>query len=102
MVAEECRRTGERAGGTGPWPVSSVGAVVGDPFQVLGLTRQASLEEVRAARRVLARQLHPDMGGDIERMQEVNVAFEAAVAHLTGRRAAARRARRADADRGAG
>jgi len=57
-----------------------------DPFEVLGLTRQASLDEVRAARRALALQLHPDKGGDIVRMQEVNVAFEAAVAHLTGRR----------------
>ncbi len=57
-----------------------------DPFEVLGLTRQASLDEVRAARRTLAMRLHPDVGGDIGQMQEVNVAFEAAVAHLTGRR----------------
>ena len=57
-----------------------------DPFEVLGLTRQASIEQVRAARRTLALELHPDKGGDIARMQEVNVAFEAAVAHLTGRR----------------
>lgn len=57
-----------------------------DPFAVLGLTRAASLDEVRDARRRLARALHPDVGGDAARMQEVNVAFEAAVAHLTGRR----------------
>ena len=66
--------------------MSSVGAVASDPFEVLGLTRQATLEQVRAARRTLAMQLHPDLGGDIVRMQEVNVAFEAAVAHITGRR----------------
>ncbi len=57
-----------------------------DPFAVLGLTRDATLQDVRSARRVLARTLHPDVGGDPIRMQEVNVAFEAAVAHITGRR----------------
>ena len=56
-----------------------------DPFAVLGLTWQATLDEVRIARRTLAMELHPDKGGDIVRMQEVNVAFEAAVGHLTGR-----------------
>ncbi|MCU1503180.1 MAG: hypothetical protein JWM12_2534 [Ilumatobacteraceae bacterium] len=57
-----------------------------DPFVVLGLTRDATLEQVRLARRGLAQTLHPDVGGDEAKMQEVNVAFEAAVAHLTGRR----------------
>ncbi|MEO5899614.1 MAG: J domain-containing protein [Ilumatobacteraceae bacterium] len=57
-----------------------------DPFAVLGLTRDATLEQVRIARRTLAQRLHPDVGGDEAQMQEVNVAFEAAVAHLTGRR----------------
>ncbi|MEO5725097.1 MAG: J domain-containing protein [Ilumatobacteraceae bacterium] len=57
-----------------------------DPFAVLGLTPNASLDEVRMARRTLALVLHPDVGGDESRMQEVNVAFEAAVAHVTGRR----------------
>ena len=31
-------------------------------------------------------EVHPDVGGDAVRMQEVNAAFEAAVAHVTGRR----------------
>lgn len=57
-----------------------------DPFVVLGLTRAASLDDVRAARRRLAFELHPDRGGDQAAMQSVNVAFEACVAHLTGRR----------------
>jgi hypothetical protein len=57
-----------------------------DPFGVLGLAPTASLADVRAARKRLALELHPDRGGDGERMREVNVAFEAAVAHLTGRR----------------
>lgn len=58
-----------------------------DPFDVLGLTRAASLDEVRAARRRLAFDVHPDRaGGDAGEMQRVNVAFEACVAHITGRR----------------
>ena len=58
----------------------------GDPFAVLGLTRAATLDDVRAARRRLAFDLHPDRGGDAAAMQDVNAAFEACVAHLTGRR----------------
>ena len=57
-----------------------------EPFAVLGLTRSATLDEVRAARRRLAFDVHPDRGGDEVAMQRVNAAFEAAVAHLTGRR----------------
>ena len=57
-----------------------------DPFVVLGLTRAASLDDVRAARRRLARDLHPDVGGDGPAMQRVNLAFDRAVGHLTGRR----------------
>jgi curved DNA-binding protein CbpA len=57
-----------------------------DPFEVLGLGRQASLADVRAARRRLAFEAHPDRGGDETRMREINGAFDAAVAHLTGRR----------------
>lgn len=57
-----------------------------DPFAVLGLTRSASIGDVRAARRRLAFDLHPDRGGDQIAMQSVNAAFEACIAHLTGRR----------------
>jgi hypothetical protein len=56
-----------------------------DPFAVLGLPSEASLAEVRAARRRLAFEAHPDRGGDPQRMQEINRAFERAVATLTGR-----------------
>jgi len=57
-----------------------------DPFEMLGLTRSANLADVRQARRRLAFDAHPDRGGDPERMRELNAAFEAAVAHVTGRR----------------
>ena len=41
-----------------------------DPFAVFGLTERATLTELRAARRELAKRLHPDHpGGDGERMQ---------------------------------
>jgi hypothetical protein len=56
-----------------------------DPFAVLGVTPTATLAEVRAARRRLAMQLHPDRGGDAVRMQEVNEAFDQVVRTLLGR-----------------
>jgi hypothetical protein len=57
-----------------------------DPFAALGLDRTATLDQVRAARRRLAFDLHPDRGGELEGMQRLNAAFERCVAHLTGRR----------------
>lgn len=56
------------------------------PFAVFGLDRTATVTELRVARRRLAFEVHPDRGGDEQRMQAVNAAFEAAVAHATGRR----------------
>jgi hypothetical protein len=53
-----------------------------DPFATLGLPPDADATAVRAARRRLALKLHPDRGGDIEQMQEINVAFEEAMARL--------------------
>jgi hypothetical protein len=50
-----------------------------DPFAVLGLPPTASLAEVRAARRRLAKELHPDHGGDESAMRELNRAFDLAV-----------------------
>ncbi|HEY0518099.1 MAG TPA: J domain-containing protein [Ilumatobacteraceae bacterium] len=50
-----------------------------DPFAVLGLGPDATLDEVRSARRKLAAQFHPDHGGDAAKMGEINVAFDAAV-----------------------
>jgi hypothetical protein len=57
--------------------------VIDDPFATLGLDRTATVGQLRAARRRLARQLHPDHGGDAARMQQVNAAFDAALAELT-------------------
>ena len=53
----------------------------GDPFAVLGVAPTAGEEELRAARRRLAKDLHPDhQGGDAVRMRELNLAFDAALA----------------------
>ncbi len=59
-----------------------------DPFALLGVRADATLEELTAARRRLAMTLHPDVGGDAEAMQEVNRAFDVAVQHLSQQRAA--------------
>jgi hypothetical protein len=53
-----------------------------DPFEVLGVTPDATLDEVRSARRKLAAEFHPDHGGDAITMGEINVAFDAAVERL--------------------
>lgn len=54
-----------------------------DPYAVLGVPRTAPADELRAARRRLAKDLHPDRsGGDERRMQELNIALDAALAVL--------------------
>lgn len=56
--------------------------VTPDPFDVLGLDPNASLADIRAARRRLAKERHPDHGGDEAAMQQLNVAFDAALKHV--------------------
>ncbi len=50
-----------------------------DPFATLGLDRDASGDEIRAARRRLAKAHHPDQGGDPADMQRINEAADAAL-----------------------
>lgn len=50
-----------------------------NPFAALGLDAHASAADVRAARRRLAKEHHPDTGGDATRMQELNEAAAAAL-----------------------
>ena len=50
-----------------------------DPLATLGLGRGATVEDIRAARRRLAKAHHPDQGGDPARMQTINEAADAAL-----------------------
>ncbi|MEJ7719130.1 MAG: J domain-containing protein [Ilumatobacteraceae bacterium] len=49
------------------------------PFELLGLPESADRSAVLAARRRLAKSVHPDHGGDASRMQRVNDATTAAL-----------------------
>ena len=65
--------------------------VTNDPYAILGVERDASLREVSAAWRRLAKEWHPDLRGDanaIGRMVQVNAAYEQILAERTGRAAA--------------
>ena len=45
-----------------------------EAYEILGLERGASLEQVRAAHRTLMKRLHPDQGGTAEQAARVNAA----------------------------
>ncbi len=47
-----------------------------DPYRVLGLSRQDSLESIKSRYRELALQRHPDRGGSSESMKELNLAYD--------------------------
>jgi len=53
-----------------------------DPYDILGIPRTASTMEIRAAWVRLCKELHPDAGGDVRKMQAVNAAYN----RLKGRR----------------
>lgn len=47
-----------------------------DPYQILGLARNATDEQIKSAYRNLCKKYHPDTGkGDEKKMQEINQAY---------------------------
>ncbi len=60
---------------------------VGDPFAELGVAPDADEATLRAARRRIAKDLHPDHeGGDATRMRRLNQAFDEALEAVARRR----------------
>src|SRR5829696_5690188 len=56
----------------------------GDPYEELGVARDADLREIRAAYRRLAKQYHPDVNPSpdaAERMSRINWAYRIAAEH---------------------
>ncbi len=47
-----------------------------DPYQILGISRDASLEEIKSAYRSLVKEHHPDKGGDEITILNLNAAWE--------------------------
>lgn len=47
-----------------------------DPYKILGITKQATEEEIKRARRKLCVKHHPDQGGDRHKFNLVNEAYE--------------------------
>ena len=59
--------------------------MTGDPYTVLGVAPDADADELAAARRRRAFEVHPDRGGTVAQMQELNEAYAAAQRMLADR-----------------
>lgn len=56
-----------------------------DPYSVLGVDPGVDVEAIHEARRALAKVRHPDAGGSLAAMQELNAAVDAALADVAAR-----------------
>lgn len=61
---------------------------VADPYRTLGVTAESSDNVLRERYLTLARQHHPDRGGDAEQMRRINDAYERVLADRAQRRLA--------------
>jgi hypothetical protein len=59
-----------------------------DPYRVLGVSPLSPPGEVKERYRELAFRIHPDRGGNAERMRELNLAYERILNHQARRRLA--------------
>ncbi len=59
--------------------------MMNDPYEVLGLNRNATEDEVKKAYKSLAKKYHPDVTGNdpaaAKKMQEINAAYDAIINH---------------------
>lgn len=67
--------TGRRDLGGGRHQLLSIPAALQDSFQFFGLTQPANLNALRERYRQLALSYHPDKGGSLEMMQQLNSAY---------------------------
>src|SRR3984893_1531875 len=63
-------------GGRGPGARQTVAVKFRDYYEVLGVPRTATAEEIKRAYRQLARKHHPDLQPAAERFKEINEAYE--------------------------
>jgi hypothetical protein len=51
-------------------------AINANPWKILGITKRATADQIKAARDRLAKRFHPDLGGDPSVMIQINEAYE--------------------------
>src|SRR3989338_2889978 len=47
-----------------------------DYYRILGLTKEATEDDIKKAYRKLAHKYHPDKGGDVEKFKEISEAYQ--------------------------
>ena len=62
-------------------------------YDILGVKKSASADEIKKAFRKLARKHHPDAGGDEETFKEINEAYEVLSLSMVSKPLVARMAR---------